>query len=54
MSAAQPDLLDAITEAEAERDRAYSRMDAADVADENAVILDAIVEGRQMPLGWRR
>ena len=38
----QADLLTAIAEAEAEKDRAFANLDAADVADENAVILAAI------------
>lgn len=42
MTPDQPDLFTALAEAEAERDRAFANLDAADTADENAVILAAI------------
>lgn len=40
---AQPDLIAAIEEAEAERDNAFGHLDAADGFDENALLRDQIV-----------
>jgi hypothetical protein len=40
---AEPTLLDAIAEAEAERDRAFTNLDASDQRDELTLILDTIV-----------
>ena len=47
----QPDIFDAIADAEAQRDAAFDHLDAADGFDENSLLRDQIVAlGRTMPV----